>query len=85
MEMRYFWLLNQEVQKYFDFLYQPGQENMGDYPSKEHFGGIHKHVRPYSLHTANSPKYIPRASKPGSQRGCAEMLGDPYYRLVPLP
>ena len=47
MEMRYFWLLNQETNKYFKFYYQPGQENLADYPSKAHTGAIHTHVRPY--------------------------------------
>jgi hypothetical protein len=44
MEMRYFWLLNGEVQKLFRFYYQPGQENLGDYPSKHHSADIHQHV-----------------------------------------
>ena len=34
MEMRYFWLLNQEAQKMFQFLYQPGAENLADYPTR---------------------------------------------------
>ena len=84
-EMRYFWLLDQEVQKYFRFKYHPGQENMGDYPSKHHTGPIHQHVRPYYLHAENSPRILPRALKPSSRRGCAETLGDPYHRQVPLP
>jgi hypothetical protein len=44
MEMRYFWLLDGEVQKLFRFYYQPGQENLGDYPSKHHAADIHQHV-----------------------------------------
>ena len=85
MEMRYFWLLDQETQKYFKFYYQPGQENLGDYPSKAHTGAIHVHVRPYYLHMYNSPMYLLRAAKPSSRRGCAEILGDPYYKGIPLP
>ena len=85
MEMRYFWLLDQETQKYVDFFYHPGQENLGDYPSKHHFGPIHQHVRPYYLHMPNSPTFLPRAAKPSSRRGCAEILGDPYHKMVPLP
>ena len=30
-EMRYFWLLDQEAQRIFDFLHHPGKENLGDY------------------------------------------------------
>jgi hypothetical protein len=44
MEMRYFWLLNGEVQKKIRFYYQPGQENLGNYPSKHHSTDIHQHV-----------------------------------------
>jgi hypothetical protein len=36
MEMRYFWLLDAEAQQLFRFYHQPGQENLGNYPSKHH-------------------------------------------------
>ena len=85
MEMRYFWLLDQATQKYFKFFYQPGQENLADYPSKHHFAAIHRHTRPYYLHMPNSPKILIRASKPSARRGCVETLGDPYHKRVPLP
>ena len=35
MKMRYFWLLDQQMQKYFKFQYHPGQENLGDYLPKQ--------------------------------------------------
>jgi hypothetical protein len=44
IEMRYFWLLDGKTQKYFKFHYQPGEENMGNYPSKHHTANIHQHV-----------------------------------------
>ncbi len=47
MEMQYLWLLDGKTQKYFKFHYQPGQENLGNYPSKHHTADIHQHVRPY--------------------------------------
>jgi len=40
MEMQYFWLLDGETQQYFKFYYQPGLENLGDYPSKHHTADI---------------------------------------------
>ena len=46
MENIYFWLLDQEAQKYFKSCHHPGAENMGDYPSKARTGPIHEHVRP---------------------------------------
>ena len=85
MEMRYFWLLDGETQKYFKFYYQPGLENLGDYPSKHHTADIHQHVRPYYVHMDNSPTLLPRAMKPSTCRGCAEILGDPYSKKSPLP
>ena len=85
MEMHYFWLLDGEAQKYFKFHYQPGQENLGDYPSKHHTADIHQHVRPYYVHNDKSPVLLPRALKPSIRRGCAEILGDPYAKKSPLP
>jgi hypothetical protein len=66
MEMRYFWLLDEGVQKLFRFHYQPGQENLGDYPSKHHSADIHQHVQPYYVHMNTSPTVLPRAAKPSS-------------------
>jgi hypothetical protein len=85
MEMRYFWLLDGKTQQYFKFYYQPGQENLGNYPSKHHTADIHKHVRPYYVHTNESPALLPRALKPSIWQGCAEILGYPYDKKSPLP
>jgi len=85
MEMCYFYLLDQQTQKYFKFYYQPGQENMADYPSKHHTAPIHQHVRPYYLHMPNSPQFLVRAAKPSARQGCAQTLADPYHKRVPLP
>jgi hypothetical protein len=85
MEMRYFWLLDGETQQYFKFYYQPGLENLGDYPSKNHTADIHQHIRPYYVHMDTSPTLLPRAMKPSTRRECAEILGDPYSKKSPLP
>ena len=58
---------------------------MGDYPTKHHTAAIHQHVRPYYLYLPNSPTTLLRATKPSEQRGCAETLGYPYHKQVPLP
>jgi len=60
-------------------------ENLGDNPSKHHTADIHQHVRPYYVHMENSPTLLPRAMKPSTCRGCAEILGDPYSKKSPLP
>ncbi len=86
MEMCYFWLLNSAVQKLFHFYYQPGQENLGNYPSKHHSADIHQHVGPYYVHMNKSPTVLPQAAKPNSWQGCcAETLADPYKGNIPLP
>jgi hypothetical protein len=85
MEMRYLWLLDGKTQQYFKFYYQLDQENLGNYPSKHHTADIHKHVRPYYVHTIKSPALLPWALKPSIQRACAEILGDPYAKKSPLP
>jgi hypothetical protein len=85
MEMWYFWLLDGETQQYFKFYYQPGLENLGDYPSKHHTADIYQHVRPYYVHMDISPMLLLRAMKPSTCQGCAEILGDPYSKKSPLP
>ena len=40
MEMQYFWLLDQKPQRYIKVYYQPGAENMGNYPQAEHTQAI---------------------------------------------
>ena len=85
MEMCYFWLLCQEAQRMFDVSHHPGAKNLGNYPSKAHSAPVCCHVRPYFVHMPNSPLVLPRAPSPSSRRGCAETLGDPYKRGLPLP
>jgi hypothetical protein len=84
MEMRYFWLLAGKTQQYSKFYYQPGLKNLGNYPSNHHTANIHQHIRPYYVHMNNSPTLLPRAMKPSTCRGCAEILGDLYSKKSPL-
>ena len=42
MEMRYFWLLDNAAQIFFDFRYHPGLENLADYASKAHDAKTHR-------------------------------------------
>ena len=78
---QYFWLLDGKTKRYFKFYYQPGLENLGDYPSKHHTAGVHQHVRPYYVHMDNFPSLLPQAMKPSTCQGCAEILGDPYSEV----
>ena len=58
---------------------------MGCYPTKHHTAEIHQHVRPYYLHLPNSPTTLLCVTKPSARKGCAETLGKPYHKQVPLP
>ena len=64
MEIRHFWLLDQDTQKYVKLCYHPGAELMVDYPPKTHIGPMHIHVCPYYSHMGNSPTCSTRAAKP---------------------
>ena len=66
-------------------MHKPGVENMGYYPTKAHFGQIHRHVRRYYVHMPNLPKVLHRAAMPSTRRGCAEILGNRYQGKIPLP
>jgi len=85
MNMRYFWLLCHEAQKLFKINYHPGQENLGDYASKHHTGAHHRRVRPFYLHTDQSPRLLPRAARPSERRGCVGTRHNPYVSRTPLP
>ena len=85
MHGKYFLLLDRDSQNEFSFHQHPGQENLGNYPSKAHMGTIYKHVRPHYVHMENSPRTLARAMQSSSRRGCAETLDDPYYHRVALP
>jgi hypothetical protein len=65
--------------------WHPGQENLADYQSKHHTGLHHQAVRPWYLHQADSPRVLPWALKPSTQKGCVGTLNNGYLRKVPLP
>ena len=75
-------LLTQQYIRVYD---QPVTENMGNHPSKAHSDYIHKHVRPYYVQMANSPRELPRAARPSYRRGNVEILGNPYHKRIPFP
>ena len=85
MEMRFFWIGDKIAQEMYDLQWHPGQENLADYQSKHHMGSHHAYVRPWYLHTANSPRVLPRAERPSALKGCVGTLKDGYVRRVPLP
>ena len=84
MEMRFFWIVDQTQLGRFAIHWHPGLENLGDNQSNHHSGSHHQSVRPWYLHTADSPTALPRALAPKSMRGCvAKHCG--YQPHSPLP
>ena len=77
MEMRYFWLLDQAVQRRFSVQYHPGQENLGDYQTKHHLGYHHVKGRPFYLHSHNSPYFFHVQRDKVHVEGVLESLGIP--------
>jgi hypothetical protein len=85
MEMRFFWIGDKVAQEMYALSWHPGQENLADYQSKHHIGAHHIAVRPWYLHTATSPRELPRAARPSTLKGCVGTLQNGYVRNVPLP
>eukprot|EP00804_Cyclotella_cryptica_P001099 CCRYP_008385-RA/>CCRYP_008385-RA protein AED:0.18 eAED:0.13 QI:0/0/0/1/0.4/0.16/6/0/1406 len=85
MEMRFFWVTDQVNQHHFHVRWHPGQENLADYFTKHFDTRHHISVRPWYLHTKDSPQFLPRAAAPSSLRGCVGTLPNGYMRTSPLP
>jgi hypothetical protein len=83
--MRFFWVGNKVAQDIYDISWHPGHENFSDYQSKHHIGAHHRQVRPWYLHQAGSPRFLPRAVAPSTLKGCVGTLKDGYIRRVLLP
>ena len=99
MEMRYFYACDQVENGHFNVIWVPGAELLADYPSKNHEMAHHRNVRPYYVHKANSPCFLPRAmtpkdfrevtaahdSKSRDLRGCVGIRSGGYAMGRPLP
>ena len=85
MEMRYFWLLDGDVQKMFSFRYHPGQENMGDFYTKAFNTNDAQRATPFYLQNKHSPHTLVRAMMPSTRRGCVGKIPGKYVSNKPLP
>ncbi len=85
MEMRFMWVGDKIAQQMYELLWHPGQEKLADYQSKHHVGAHHVNVRPYYLHMENLPRFLARAVRPSTLKGCVGTLKGGYVRRVPLP
>ena len=84
MEMRFMWVGDKVAQEMYELIWHPGEENLADYQSKHHVGAHHVNVQPYYLHMDNLPRFLPRALRPNTLKGCVGTLKDGYVRIVPL-
>ena len=84
MAMPFFWVGDKVAQEMYDITWHPGIENLADYQSKHHIGLHHVAVRPYYLHQENSPRILPRATRPSTLKGCVGTLESGYVRNIPL-
>ena len=66
MDMRFYWLCNRVAQGQFEIYWEPGKNNLADYPTKHHSPAHHKRVRPIYLY---DPKTSPR-----DMQGCVKLL-----------
>ena len=66
MEMIFFWVTDQVKNGVMDIEWNPGQENLTDYTSKQHDIKHHQIVRPWYIQDDNSPCVLPRAAKPSA-------------------
>jgi len=85
MEMRFFWVADQVNIGNFNVTWHPGQENLADYFTKHFDASHHITVRPWYLHTDQSPTTLPRALAPRTLKGCVGPLPHGYARSTPLP
>ena len=85
MEMQFFWVTDQVLNKEFDMQWHPGQENLADYFTKHFEATHHQNVRPWYVHEHNSPQELPREAAPKALRGCVGIQDGGYTKAGPLP
>jgi hypothetical protein len=85
MDMRFFLVRDKVAQKMYKLRCHPGQENLADYQSKHQVMSHHINVCPWYLHMENSPRFLPKAQKPSTLKGCVGTLDDGYVPNIPLP
>ena len=61
-----------------------GQENLGEYASKNHDVKHHQQVKPIYLHESNSPRVLTRSTNPSALTVCVGTLPGGYICGCPL-
>jgi hypothetical protein len=70
IDMRFYWLRDRVQQGMFDVYWEPGLNNLADYPTKHHSGKHHRKLRSIYLSEKDSPTTV---------QGCIELLN--YKKL----
>jgi hypothetical protein len=66
MDMRYYWLRDRVRQKQFNVFWEPGINNLADYPTKHHSGAHHKRLRDIYLYD--------KEKSPSTIQGCIKIM-----------
>ena len=66
IDMRFYWLKDQQEQGQFDICWEPGKINLADYTTKHHASSHHKRLRPIYLFMGDE--------SPCTLQGCIEIL-----------
>ena len=66
MDMRYYWLRDRVRQKQFNVFWEPGINNLADYPTKHHSGAHHRKVRDIYLYD--------KEKSPSTIQGCIKIM-----------
>ena len=65
IDMRFYWLQDRVQQGMFDVYWEPGLNNLADYPTKHHSGKHHRMLRSIYLYEKDSPTTV---------QGCIELF-----------
>jgi hypothetical protein len=66
MDMRYYWLRDRVRQKQFNVFWEPGINNLADYPTKHHSGAHHRRLRDIYLYD--------KEKSPSTIQGCIKIM-----------
>ena len=75
IDMPFYWLKDRAKQGQFEIYWEPGKNNLADYPTKHHSGTHHATVRPIYLYDAEK--------SPTTVKGCVEILARTGNKIKP--
>jgi len=85
MEMRFFWIGDKVSQKNVRYILASRPREPGRLPKLGDHAMLMCNPGIYTWHMENSPRFLPRAMKPSTLKGCVGTLQYGYIHKVPLP